>query len=43
VRERFAQMGMEPLAPPPEKFSAEIREAVLRWPPIVKAAGIHPQ
>lgn len=43
VRELFAQMGMEPLAPPPDKFSAEIRDAVLRWRPIATAAGIAPK
>ena len=43
VRERFAQMGMEPLATSPDQFSAEIREAVARWPPIAKAAGIRPE
>ncbi len=42
VRERFAQMGMEPLATSPAQFGAEIREAVERWPAIVKAAGIRP-
>ena len=43
VRERFAQMGMEPIAMPPNRFAAEIREASRRWPPIVKAAGIRPE
>ena len=43
VKDRFAQMGMEPIATSPERFSAEIREAVVRWPPIVKAAGIRPE
>ena len=41
VKDRFAQMGMEPIATPPDRFSAEIKEAVVRWRPIVKAAGIH--
>jgi tripartite-type tricarboxylate transporter receptor subunit TctC len=43
VRERFTSMGMEPLTPTPDQFSAEIREAVARWPAIVKAEGIGPQ
>lgn len=43
VRERFAQMGMEPLARTPDQFSAEIREAVTRWPPIAKRAGVRPE
>jgi tripartite-type tricarboxylate transporter receptor subunit TctC len=40
VRARFAQFAMEPRLTPPDRFAAEIREAVVRWPPIVKAAGI---
>jgi len=43
VRERFTSMGMEPLTPTPDQFSAEIREAVARWPAIVKAEGIRLQ
>jgi tripartite-type tricarboxylate transporter receptor subunit TctC len=43
VRERFARMGMEPLATPPDRFSAEIRDAVKRWPAIAKAAGVQAQ
>jgi tripartite-type tricarboxylate transporter receptor subunit TctC len=43
VTERFLQMGMEPLVTPPDKFEAEIRESVRRWPPIVRAAGVKPQ
>ena len=40
VRARFLQMGMQPMGTTPAEFSAEIRDAVVRWPPIVKAAGI---
>ena len=43
MRERFAQMGMVPLAPTPEQFAAEIREAVARWPVIVKSLGFTPK
>jgi len=43
VRDRFAQMGMEPMATPPDRFGAEIKEAVQRWRPIVRAAGIRPE
>ena len=43
VRHQFAQMGMEPIATPPDRFSAEIRDAVQRWGPIVKAAGFRPE
>ena len=42
VRERFWQMGMEPLAPPPAEFAAEVRKALKRWPPIARDAGIRP-
>jgi tripartite-type tricarboxylate transporter receptor subunit TctC len=34
---------MEPLATSPDQFSAEIRQAVTRWAPIAKAAGIRPE
>lgn len=40
VRDRFAQMGMEPMATSPDQFKAEIRESVVRWRPIVRAVGI---
>ena len=43
IAERFAQMGMEPLATPTDAISTEIREAVKRWPPIARDAGIRPQ
>jgi hypothetical protein len=36
-------MGMAPLAPTPEQFAAEIREAVARWPGIARAAGVAPK
>jgi tripartite-type tricarboxylate transporter receptor subunit TctC len=43
VRERLATMGMEPLTPTPEQFSAEIREAAARWPAVVRAEGLQPK
>jgi tripartite-type tricarboxylate transporter receptor subunit TctC len=43
VRERFSQMGMEPLAPPPAEFAAEVKKAVTRWPPVARDAGIRPE
>jgi tripartite-type tricarboxylate transporter receptor subunit TctC len=43
VRERFATIGMDPLTPSPDQFSAEIREAAARWPGIVRAEGIRSQ
>jgi tripartite-type tricarboxylate transporter receptor subunit TctC len=43
VTERFTQMGMEPGITPPDRLDVEIREAVKRWPAIVRAAGITTQ
>ena len=40
VRDRFSQLGMEPLGSTPERFAADIRAQLARWPEIVKAAGI---
>ena len=40
VRDRLLPLGMEPQESTPEGFAADIREAVARWPAIVKAAGI---
>jgi hypothetical protein len=36
-------MGMVPLSPTPAQFAAEIRDAVARWPAIVRAAGAAPK
>ncbi len=43
VRQVFTQMGMEPLAPTPAEFSAEIRRSVKHWPPVAREAGIRPE
>lgn len=41
VRERFAELGLDPVADStPERFAADIKAQVARWPAIVKAAGI---
>ncbi|MGH8713828.1 MAG: Bug family tripartite tricarboxylate transporter substrate binding protein [Casimicrobiaceae bacterium] len=40
VRERFAQMGMDPVTTSPEQFRAEIKAAVARWPAVAEAAGV---
>ena len=40
VRERFSQLGMDPVGSTPERFASDIRVQVARWPAIVKAAGI---
>ena len=43
VREVFAKMGMEPLAPTPAEFSAEIKRSLQRWPSVAREAGIRPE
>ena len=43
VRERLAQMGIEAEGSTPERFAADIREAVARWPAVVRAAGVIPE
>jgi tripartite-type tricarboxylate transporter receptor subunit TctC len=43
VLEQFVQMGMEPRGTAPDRFAAEIAEAVKRWPPIAREAGIRPE
>ena len=44
VRERYAQLGLEPVVgSTPEGLAADIRAQVARWPAIVKAAGIKPE
>jgi len=39
---RLAQMALEPVGSTPERFAADIREAVARWPAIVRSVGIRP-
>jgi tripartite-type tricarboxylate transporter receptor subunit TctC len=43
TRERFAAMGIEPVVSTPEAFAKTIREEVVTWGKVVKAAGIKPQ
>ena len=43
VREQLVRQGMTPIGSTPERFAADIRAGVARWPPIVEAAGIRPQ
>ena len=40
VRERFAQMGLEPISIEPDQFALEIREATARWPAVARDAGV---
>jgi tripartite-type tricarboxylate transporter receptor subunit TctC len=39
----LSTMGLEPRGTTPEEFAAFIREEIVRWPPIFRAAGIVPQ
>jgi tripartite-type tricarboxylate transporter receptor subunit TctC len=43
TRKRFAQRGMDPLPSTPEEFSALIRNEIVKWAKVVKAAGIEPE
>jgi tripartite-type tricarboxylate transporter receptor subunit TctC len=43
VKERFATMAMEPVNSTPDEFAKVIREEIVTWGKVVKAAGIKPQ
>lgn len=43
IRERFAGFGVEPLSCTPADFAAYLREQIVRWSKVVKAAGIRPE
>jgi tripartite-type tricarboxylate transporter receptor subunit TctC len=43
VKERFAQLGIQPVGNTPGQFAAEIREDLARWQKVVKAAGVKVQ
>jgi tripartite-type tricarboxylate transporter receptor subunit TctC len=38
MKERFTQMGIEPVTNSPEEFSRYIREQVTKWSAVVKAS-----
>lgn len=40
VRERFQSFGSEPLGSTPEEFATQIRNDILKWAKVVKAAGV---
>lgn len=42
MRERFAQIGIEPLVMTPEQFDASMRKEFATMGPIMKAAGVKP-
>jgi tripartite-type tricarboxylate transporter receptor subunit TctC len=41
VKERFNNLGAEPVGNTPEEFGALIRSEVAKWARVVKQAGIH--
>jgi tripartite-type tricarboxylate transporter receptor subunit TctC len=43
VKERFASMAMEPVNSTPDAFARIIREEIVTWGKVVKAAGIRPR
>jgi tripartite-type tricarboxylate transporter receptor subunit TctC len=43
VKKRFASMAMETVASTPDEFAKVIREEIVEWGKVVKAAGIKPR
>ena len=43
VKEKFAAMSIEPVNSTPEEFAKVIRDEIVTWAKVVKAAGIKPQ
>ena len=40
IRERFAGIGFDPVANPPDAFGAQIKADVARWGKVIQDAGI---
>jgi tripartite-type tricarboxylate transporter receptor subunit TctC len=40
VRDVFIAQGAEPVGNTPDAFAAEIKASIVRWEPVIKAAGI---
>ena len=40
MRQRMIDNGFEPVGGPPEKFGEKIHAEILKWAPVVKAAGV---
>jgi tripartite-type tricarboxylate transporter receptor subunit TctC len=40
IRERFVQLGTEPTSSTPERFTALVREELIKWSKVIKAAGV---
>ena len=43
VRDRFKEMGIEPVGSTPEEFASHIHAETAKWTRVVKAAGIQPE
>ena len=41
IRQRFIQLGTEPMGGTPESFGATMRADIDKWAAVVKTAGIH--
>jgi tripartite-type tricarboxylate transporter receptor subunit TctC len=39
TKEHFLKLGMQPMSSTPEEFSAYLRAEILKWAPVIKAAG----
>ena len=40
IKERFVQLGAEPITSTPEEFTALVREELAKWGKVIRAAGI---
>ncbi len=40
MKQKMIDNGYEPMGGPPEKFGAKIHSEILKWAPVVKAAGV---
>ena len=40
MKQKMLDNGYEPMGGPPEKFGAKIHSEILKWAPVVKAAGV---
>ena len=43
LRDRYAAIGLEPLASTPEQYAEQVRNAITRWRKVIAAAKIPPQ
>jgi tripartite-type tricarboxylate transporter receptor subunit TctC len=43
LRDRYAAIGLEPLASTPEQYAEQVRNAITRWRKVIAAARLPPQ